>query len=212
MTTTSYITRKEAAELSGASESVINKAIEQRVIPTRHIESGAALDVRDVGVLTLFSELTRFALPVKQKKALRSWLRNAAAAEFSLNPALVVRRTEEVDEAITRARRYVELRDRYLESNAEIRGGEPIIRETRIPIRGLAKQIEAGETLDALREDYRHVPEEAFEFAVLWARANPRRGRPASPWKAVAPEREPKRRAALVQARKRRAAATSTSR
>jgi uncharacterized protein (DUF433 family) len=112
---------------------------------------------------------------------------------------------------MTRARRYVELRDRYLESNAVIRGGEPIIRGTRIPIRGLARQIEAGETLEALREDYPHVPEEAFEFAVLWTRSNPRRGRPGPSWKAVAPEREPEGRAALVEARKRRAAVTSTS-
>lgn len=210
MTATSYITRREAAELSGASESVINKAIEQRVIPTRRLKTGAALDVRDVAVLTLFGELTRFALPVKQKKELRAWLRSAVAVEFSLNAALVVRRTDEIDEVVARARRYVELRDHYLDSNAEIRGGEPIVRGTRIPIRGLAKQIEAGETPDDLSEDYPHVPKEAFEFAVLWARANPRRGRPAPPWKAGAVKPAPEGRAELVEARKRRAATSSS--
>lgn len=212
MAATGYVTRKEAAELSGASESVINKAIEQKVIPTRRMKAGALLDARDVAVLTLFSELTSFGLPVKQKKKLRAWLRDAAAAaELVLNEALVVRRTEEVEEAMSRARRYVELRDRYLESNPQIRGGEPVIRGTRVPIRGLAKQIEAGETPEALSEDYPHIPEEAFEFALLWARANPRRGRPAPPWRTAAKGREPKGRAALIEARKRRAAAVSPS-
>jgi len=34
---------------------------------------------------------------------------------------------------------------------------------------------------DVLREDYPHVPEEAYEAAVLWARENPRHGRPDAP-------------------------------
>lgn len=30
----------------------------------------------------------------------------------------------------------------------------------------------------ALKEDYPHIPEEAYEVAALWARGNPSRGRP----------------------------------
>jgi uncharacterized protein (DUF433 family) len=60
-------------------------------------------------------------------------------------------------------------------------GGEPVIRGTRVPVR-TTTLIEEGEPHEVLREDYPpHVPEEAYEVAVLWARENPRRGRPARP-------------------------------
>ena len=39
-----------------------------------------------------------------------------------------------------------------------------------------------GEKPEVLREDYPHVPEEAYPVAVPWAHANPRRGRPVRPW------------------------------
>lgn len=55
-------------------------------------------------------------------------------------------------------------------------GGAPVIRGTRVPVRTIAALIEDGESYDLLREDYPHVPEEAYEVAVLWARANPRCG------------------------------------
>ena len=178
---TTYITRAEAAQLSGASASAINKAIEQKVIPTRKFKAGRLLDSRDLGAVRLYVMLSGggLSLPVTHKRRLRSWLRNTDEVELVVAPGLVVRRVDEVAEVMARASRYVELRERYLEANPKIRGGEPVIRGTRVPIRGLAKQVEAGETIEVLREDYPNIPDEAFDFAVLWARANPRRGRPA---------------------------------
>jgi uncharacterized protein (DUF433 family) len=65
------------------------------------------------------------------------------------------------------------------EVNPDVQGGEPVIRGTRIPIRGLAKQIEAGEARDVLEREYGYIDPEAFEFAVAWAKANPRGPRDA---------------------------------
>jgi uncharacterized protein (DUF433 family) len=177
-----YITRAEAAQLSGASASAINKAIEQKVIPTRKFKAGRLLDARDLGAVWLLVTLSGsgLSLPVTHKRRLRSWLRDTDDAELVVAPGLVIRRVDEVEQVLDRASRYVELRERYLETNPKIRGGEPVIRGTRVPIRGLAKQVEGGETLEVLREDYPNIPDEAFEFAVQWAEANPRRGRPAN--------------------------------
>ena len=44
-----------------------------------------------------------------------------------------------------------------------------------MPVRTIASLIEMGETHEVLREDYPHVPQEAYPVAVLWAHANPRR-------------------------------------
>ena len=177
----SYVTRREAAQLSGASPAVVNKAIEQRVVSTRSVRRTALIDARDVGVLALFAGL-HFGLPVKDKRRLTRWLRSApAGAELSLSAAVIVRKTEALAETTRSAVRYAELKERFLETNPERQGGEPVIRGTRIPIRGLAKQIEAGESLDVLRREYGYIEETAFEFALQWAKANPRRGRPARP-------------------------------
>src|SRR5581483_6477261 len=97
---------------------------------------------------------------------------------LELDGALVVRASSEVAEAAEAARRYVSMRERLVESDPKVRGGEPVIAGTRVPVRALARQIELGETREVLREDYPFLPEEAFDLAPLWARSHPRQGRP----------------------------------
>jgi uncharacterized protein (DUF433 family) len=80
-----------------------------------------------------------------------------------------------------RVEEYARLRDRHIQRDPKIMGGAPVIRGTRVPVRTIASLIEEGASHDVLREDYPHVPEEAYEVAVLWARENPRRGGPARP-------------------------------
>lgn len=178
MSTTAYISRNEAATLSGASPSGVNKAIEQKAVRVKRASGGLLVDARDVGALRIFGDL-RFGLPVGVKRRVAAWLREAeAGAELPLAAGLVVRKDAALGELIVRALRYVQMRERLVEVNPDRQGGEPVIRGTRITIRGLARQIEAGEDADVLREEYDYLDPDAFEFAVLWARANPRRGRP----------------------------------
>ncbi len=152
-------TRREAAELSGATLSAVNKAIEQKVLRTRRRKGRTLLAPKDVGALTLLSQ-TRIALPVAMKRRIVVWARDgpAADAKLRLNKALAVRMSPEAVEAVRRAERYVELRERLVEVNPEVCGGEPVITETRVPVRSLARQIELGETREVLREDYAHPP------------------------------------------------------
>jgi uncharacterized protein (DUF433 family) len=196
------LTRNEAAQLSGASPAAVNKAIEQRVVATKSVRRVTLIDARDVGAMMFFAGL-QFGLPVKEKRRVSRWLRTAeAGAETSLGEALVVRKTPMLDAAVKAALRYAELKERFLEVNPERQGGEPVIRGTRIPIRGLAKQIEAGESLDVLRREYDYLEEDAFEFAVQWAKANPRRGRPTVR-RTAAPASEPTSRQAAIERRRR---------
>lgn len=178
MATALYITRNEAATLSGASWSAVNKAIELRIVRTKRGKSGVLIDARDVGALQIFASVP-FRLPVAVKRRIATWLRTAeTGAELPLSDALFVRKSVAIEESTSRALRYLALRERFLEANPDVQGGEPVIRGTRIPIRGLAKQIEAGESFEVFREEYDYIDPEAFEFAVLWTGANPRRGRP----------------------------------
>jgi uncharacterized protein (DUF433 family) len=62
-------------------------------------------------------------------------------------------------------------------SDPDIRGGEPIIKGTRIPVHMIAEMLQKGALESELVEDYRLTPKQ-IELAGLYARAYPRRGRP----------------------------------
>jgi uncharacterized protein (DUF433 family) len=177
------MTRREVAELSGTTLGTVNKAIEQKVLRGQRRNGRTLLAPEDVGALTLLSQ-TRVSLPVVVKRRVAAWARSGpeADAELRLDGALAMRVGPETEQAVQRARRYVELRERLVEVDPEVRGGEPVIKGTRVPVRSLARQMELGENPDTLREEYPFLSEEAFELAPLWAKANPRQGRPSRPW------------------------------
>lgn len=75
-------------------------------------------------------------------------------------------------------------------TNPEVRGGEPVVRGTRIPVYLLADFMKRGETPARLLEDYPALTEEKLDAALLYARLHPRRGRPkATPWRKRSPRR-----------------------
>jgi uncharacterized protein (DUF433 family) len=180
------LTRREAAEIGGVPLKAVDKAIEQGVVKPRRSAGKPLLPPHEVAFLVLLRQL-ELQLPIKAKKRLRSWLLDQRAdtvgAEFPLSEALRVELTPEAAEAIERADEYARLRERYIEQKPNVMGGEPVIRGTRVPVRTIAALLDDGEPREILREDYPHVPEEAYAVAILWAHANPRRGRPAPPWR-----------------------------
>lgn len=187
--TSTLLTRREAAEIGGVSLNAIDKAIEQGVLKPKRREGRPLLPAHEVALLVLLRQID-VALPAKAKGRLRRWLAHlqpqAVGAELELSEALRVAMTKDVAQTIERAESYARLRDRYVERNPAVMGGEPVIRGTRVPVRTIANLIEMGEKREVLREDYPHIPEEAYTVAVQWAHANPRRGRPTRPWDATA--------------------------
>ena len=193
------LTRREAAEIGRVPLNAIDKAIEQGVVKPRRKDGKPLLPAHELALLVLLRQID-VALPTRAKERLRGWLARAqpqaVGSELELSDALRVAMTEDVAQTIERAERYARLRDRYVERNPAVMGGEPVIAGTRVPVRTTASLIEMGETPQVLREDYPQVPREAYEVAVLWAHANPRRGRPARPWDTAASRPARKRRVA----------------
>jgi uncharacterized protein (DUF433 family) len=180
------LTPREAAEIGGVPLNAVEKAIEQRVIRPVRLDRKQLLAPREVALLVLLRQVP-LRLPVAVKRRTREWFldlsRGVVGAELELSPALTIRGTPEVADALESAERYARLRDKYVEINPQVMGGEPVIRGTRVPVRDLAQLIELGESRELLREDFPRVPAEAHELAAVWARANPRRGRPIPPWR-----------------------------
>jgi uncharacterized protein (DUF433 family) len=182
---TPLLTRNEIAEISGVSINAVNKALEQRVAKARRQRGRTLLAADEAAALALLSELP-ISLSIKLKREVRNWIvkRNPAKAEeFELSRALRVAMTENAADVARRAFDYVRLREKYVEVNPGRMGGTPVIRGTRVPVRTLAQLVEGGESREVLKEDYPHIPEEAYDVAALWAKGNPRRGRPTGQYK-----------------------------
>jgi uncharacterized protein (DUF433 family) len=183
--TSALLTRREAAEIGRVPLNAIDKAIEQGVVKPKRSKGKPLLPAHEVALLVLLRQID-VALPAKAKARLRKWLAHlqplAVGSELALSEALRIAMTEDVAQTIERAESYTRLRDLYIERNPAVMGGEAVIKGTRVPVRTIASLIEMGETHEVLREDYPHIPEEAYSVAVLWAHANPRRGRPLAPW------------------------------
>jgi uncharacterized protein (DUF433 family) len=68
-------------------------------------------------------------------------------------------------------------------SDPEIRGGEPVVRGTRIPAHLLYDLKQQGASTEELRADYPALDERSLKAALLYAGTHPRRGRPKKgPW------------------------------
>jgi uncharacterized protein (DUF433 family) len=181
--------RREAALLAGVPLKTVDKAIEEGVVKARRSKAaGTLLDADDVMALAVIGR-AGIALRSQAKRKIRRWLQEAQpygsgkGAELQLSDVVVIRLDPAFRDAFKKLSSYREGRERYIESNPEIRQGEPVISGTRIPIRAVAERVKGGEAVDELIEDYPGVPRKAFEAALIYAQAHPRRGRPARPWR-----------------------------
>jgi len=182
------LTRREAVEIAHVPLGALDKAIEQNIVTVHRRRDHSWLRSEDVGVVALLQK-TALPLPIAVKRKIRRWVRETEpyraghGSELHISDALVVRWSPEVSETVHAAESYARLRDQWIETNPEIKGGEPVIRGTRIGVRGIAQRMDEGDTIATLTEDYPHIPTEAFQTAYTYAKAHPRRGRPTRPWR-----------------------------
>lgn len=188
-TRSGLFSRREAALLAGVPLKTVDKAIEEGIVKARRSKSaGTLLDADDVMTLAVIG---RAGVPLRSqaKRKIRRWLQEAQPygsgkrSELQLSDVIVIRLDPGFRDAFKQLSSYREGRERYIESNPEIKQGEPVISGTRIPVRAVAERVKGGEVIDDLIEDYPKVPRKAFEAALIYAQAHPRRGRPARPWR-----------------------------
>jgi uncharacterized protein (DUF433 family) len=181
--------RREAAMLGGVPLKTVDKAIEEKIVKARRSEStGTFLDADDVMALAVIG---RAGVPLRSqaKRKIRRWLQETQpygmrkGPELQLSDVVIIRLDPAFRDAFKQLSSYREGRERFIESNPEVRQGEPVISGTRIPVRAVAERIRGGETIDDLIEDYPKTPRRAFEAALIYAQTHPRRGRPARPWR-----------------------------
>lgn len=180
------LSRREAAELVGVPLTTVNKAIEQRAIRPVRVRRSVGIPLDEMAPLVVMCRIG-VPLPSRAKRRIRAWLvEEDAPRELALSDALVVRWSEESAAIVRSAREYAEHRAEYLATDPEVKGGEPVIRGTRLTARAVLARLAGGDSLTDLAADYPDIAPEAFEAAALYARTHPLRGRPPRPRPRVA--------------------------
>ena len=183
------VSPREAVFVTGLSEKTINQAIDRKEIQTlparRAGEHERLLGFPELLYLSLRDSVGRLLSP-EGKRMLRQQLDVLRAtpgpAGVTMGP-LELNITSEV-EALTERLERVEQTRSFVSVDPQVRGGEPVVRGTRIPVSVLADLERQGATREELLEDYPALTPESLEAALLYAQLYPRRGRPRSaPWR-----------------------------
>lgn len=187
------LTTSEAAFVAEVSRKAVDQAIDRKeVLPLPARRSGDS--PRTVGVkAVLYLRLRKEAgdlLSAKAKKQLYRTLGDwEPIPEFVEIGPVTVRAAQ----AVAKVReRLAQIRDarRFVETDPDVRGGDPVVVGTRIPVYLLADMIGQGVPEEEILAGYPALLKQALEAAALYARLYPRQGRPpAAPWRKGAPRR-----------------------
>ena len=170
----------EAAYLAGVSVRTANQAIDRGQVRAqwpgrKRGRSKRALGVGEAVYLriqhVLAAEVRARCYQALQGRSVPELPHTLEAGDVVID---VSRAIEEV------ARRLAVINDIHqrVELDPAVRGGEPIFRDTRIPVHSIARKLELGATTEELLEDFPRLGETDLDLARLFAEIYPRQGRP----------------------------------
>jgi uncharacterized protein (DUF433 family) len=105
------------------------------------------------------------------------------AGTVSLDGTVVVRVDQSRRRLAEQLRRLARA-ERMVGRDPAVMGGAPVFRGTRIPVHAIAEMLDQGATIDEVTDGYPSLTAAQIALAPLYAKAHPRRGRPArQPWR-----------------------------
>jgi uncharacterized protein (DUF433 family) len=188
-------TPREVAELSGAPKTIVEKAIEEKILaPMRGLRGGRARRVLPAYAVAYAKIIVsvKYRMDLAMKRRLADRLAPLGGVElksmrFELEPAVEMDVGRLVGDAMERAERYGAARDRLIVEDNAVLGGTPVIRGTRLSVYAVLGRIQDGDTIDDVLSDYPGLTRDAVEAAAIYARTHPLVGRPGGrPWSAAA--------------------------
>jgi uncharacterized protein (DUF433 family) len=181
---TELYTPAQAATLTSLAVKTVNNAIDKRTIARCSNRKHGAKSTRLVGApalvyLFLERELMDDTTPAFRRKLFKA-IETALAKgnnrvavgpfltlDFKLSWQKLAQRIKDLRRA-----------ERLAAIDAEILGGVPAFRGTRVPIHLIAELLAKGESPERLREGYPRLTDEMIRLAPIYAGAHPLRGRP----------------------------------
>lgn len=178
------ITVNEAAFVAGVSPKTVNQAIDREQIRARELPQSTdraqrGLDASDAVYLSVREVLAPTVWP-RLYRFLHGKPLSELPAEFEVD-GVVLNLERVIQEVHERFRLLGRMAER-VETDPEVRSGEPVFRGTRTPVYAIARKIALGSTTEELREDYPQLEEGDLELATQYARVYPPRGRPRTDW------------------------------
>lgn len=172
---------REAAFITQVEEKGIDRFIFESGLRVR--EQSRSFDERDLVFLQICREHQEDLTPTG-----RARIYEALCALETLEGELTVGALRlEVEPFLHTARARAEsvrLAGAAVVRDPSIRGGEPVLRGTRIPARNVAGKLGRGMTVEEIVQNYPTLDEGLVRSAALWSELHPKRGRPAKrPWK-----------------------------
>lgn len=171
-------TPAEAAAVSGVAVKSVHNAIDKRIISKGVARTGCrSLTNDDLLRLKLWYGVGSI-LSTERRKRLFDAIANDPDAES-------VRADDYLIVDVARAREQLTVRaDALRESESMIHsvkgvvGGEPVFKNTRVPVRAIAAMRAQGASTEELLEGYPSLTARMIELAEIWTSAHPARGRP----------------------------------
>ena len=179
-------TVSEASWVTGMSVKEVNKTIDDAAMPLRIVRTSGErrryVPYASLLCLQLHAEGLK-QLPLRVRRdVFRRVLSEPKQKQLKYTDALII------DVGGARAKMSNRLRNLekvsgMVHSDAEIMDGTPVFRGTRIPVYLIADMAEQGAPIAEILEGYPPLSRELVEYAVIYSRAHPRRGRPpVQPW------------------------------
>ena len=188
-------TPTEAAVLTGLPLKAVNNAIDKKTISAvSGDEGGRLLDARALVSLSIEQRLSdRLATPELRRRVYDA-LADAPRNTVSLEGGLIKIDLREPRRALAASLRDLRRARRAVVSDPEILGGDPVFRNTRVPVHLIAELVAQGSKPAELIEGYPRLTAEMIRLAPVYAAAYPLRGpRRKQPWRDQQPVRRGRR-------------------
>lgn len=196
-----FITVPEAAFIADVDDRAVNRAIDEKILPDELVENRDGRRIAELGAGLfrfyveaedkLTAQLRRTVIQTISGNLLRRF--RAVAVSFKddeffaaadvfrvvANELVVIDLRPLLQKTATRARKVRAALD-AITTDEDVLGGTPVFRGTRVPIDPVLASIDAGIPFERIQRSYSSLTPELVEFARIYAKVRPRRGRPPS--------------------------------
>jgi uncharacterized protein (DUF433 family) len=184
----SLFTPAEAAVLTRLSLKAVNNAIDKNIVSAvvRSGTTGAGrfLNQRALLALALEYRLANRFFPEVRRRLFDALMASPRKTLLSVDEGLVKVDLQEPRRDLAASLRALRRARSLVVTDAEILGGDPVFRGTRVPVHLIAAMLEQGSTEADILKAYPRITAEMVRLAPSYAQAYPVRGRPRSqPWR-----------------------------
>ena len=191
VTATDMLRPTEAAVVARVALRDVNRAIDERILPEGFfsLEDGRRVAATACTFISFYFDSAKRLTSQERLSAIREvgvrlhkrrahTLASLVEEDWtvrddylSIDLAPFVKRTKERMDHLTAARDMAVC-------DPDVLGGAPVVRGTRIPIHDIAASVAAGLPIERILQAYPSLGVDKIELAVIYAEANPARGRP----------------------------------